>query len=669
MIFNEKSVIIVDGYSTGVFYPPLIKQRGLSVIHVRSTKETLKAPITAIADKSIQKNASFYSALLDGTKPFETLFEQLNDKNPIAVLPGCETGVELADQLADHLGLPGNEIGFSHARRDKFKMYEAVKKAGVHVLDYALCDTLEELRNWMNKKNNFPIVLKPLRSAGADGFHICHNLNEVTIAFKDIMESANMFGESNQSVIAQEYATGYEIVVNTVSCKGWHRFSDFWRYAKTETEDGHSVYDGVEIVEDFGEDTDAILEYTKSVLDALHITLGAAHTEIMVTKDGPVLIECGARPMGGAFPQDIIKSGVGYTQVEMSLDAYLSPEEFRDKWDYPYTLKRYVLFKFLASIRGGLLDAIPGATILAGLPSVKGGDFIDCIENSKVERTIDLLTSPAQIHLCHEDREQLLEDFHLIQKLEKEAQNLLFEMAPQDQGRNPEWFLEIPDELWLKDEKMGKADANIIWNALELHEGMEILDCPCGDARVGLHLANRGLKFTGVDVNPRFIAKAKERFKAEGLNGEFLVGDMRDLQFKNKFDAIINWFNSFGYFDIETDYYVLKLFHKGLRSGGLLLIEAPNRSNIIRNTRNLKQQDGHELKRRWDKLTERLYAPVEINQNGKKINVIIGTRMYSEAQYELLFRIAGFETLKVFDEKLNDFCDEAQRMIFVVKKV
>jgi len=668
MAYPQESVIIVDGYSTGIFYPPLLHKRGLSIIHVRSTPVDLKAPITEIANQALEKTASFYSMHLDGTQPLDQLCERLRPTNPKAVIPGCETGVELADQLADRLGLACNAIDLSHARRDKFKMYEASSKSGVSVLNYGLFDSLNPLQNWVEKHNNYPVVIKPARSAGADGLHFCHNREQVSQAFENILHSTSMFGESNQAVIAQEFARGYEIVVNTVSCNGWHRISDLWKYAKSETVDGHSVYDGVEIVQDFGKDTDAVLQYTRSVLDALQITTGAAHTEIMVTEKGPILIECGARPMGGSFPQEIIHSCLGYTQLEMSIDAYLSPDTFQTRWDYPYALQRYALFKFFSSLREGSLEAIPGATLLAGLPSVIGGNFIDCIENAQVERTIDLLTSPAQIFLCHKDRDIVLEDFHLIQSLEKEAQNFLFEMASIDRGRNPQWFLELPDDIWLKPEEMGKADADIIWDALDLREGMEVLDCPCGDMRVGLHLAKRGVKLTGIDVNPRFIEKARRRFQAEGLTGDFMVSDMRDIHYNHQFDAIVNWFNSFGYFDIETDYYVLKLFHKSLRPQGLLLIEAPNRKNIIQNTRNIQQEDGHELIRHWDELTERLYAPVEIIQNGQKTNVVIGTRMYAMTQYQLLFRIAGFEVMAVYDEHLNPFSDDAQRMIFIVRK-
>ena len=44
----------------------------------------------------------------------------------IAVIPGAETGVELADQLSDRLGLRSNGSVGSDARRNKYLMGEKV---------------------------------------------------------------------------------------------------------------------------------------------------------------------------------------------------------------------------------------------------------------------------------------------------------------------------------------------------------------------------------------------------------------------------------------------------------------------------------------------------------------------------------------------------------------
>lgn len=118
-------------------------------------------------------------------------------------------------------------------------------------------------------------------------------------------------------------------------------------------EDGRSIYDGGELVEDFGEMTEAALDYVFSVLDALKIELGPAHTEVMLTEDGPVLIECGARPMGATYPQQLLRDALGYTQLEMSLTAYLEPQRFLQSIDQPYKLHKYFYIKCLISSREG----------------------------------------------------------------------------------------------------------------------------------------------------------------------------------------------------------------------------------------------------------------------------------------------------------------------------
>jgi SAM-dependent methyltransferase len=51
-----------------------------------------------------------------------------------------------------------------------------------------------------------------------------------------------------------------------------------------------------------------------------------------------------------------------------------------------------------------------------------------------------------------------------------------------------------------------------------------------------------------------------------------LQGDMREPPFEGRFDALVNWFSSFGYFDDETNRRVLEGFARALRPGGVLLI-------------------------------------------------------------------------------------------------
>lgn len=666
---NESGhVVIVDGYSSGTGYLPLLLEAGVPAVHVRSTPETLDAAITAIARHSLEGCGKRYAALLDGSGDLDALCRELEGWKPRAVIAGCETGVELADALAGRLGLPGNDPATSALRRDKHEMHRALARAGLRFLDGFLTGGWDELLVWLDR-NGLPVVLKPPRSAAADGVHICRTMDEVRAAFQTLLGSRSMFGDPVTAVLAQEFAPGREVVVNTVSLDGRHVVSDLWGYAKQITSQGRSVYDGVELLRDFGEDTEAALGYALKSLDALGVRVGPAHLEIMLTLDGPVLIECGARPMGGSFPQELIKECLGRTQLELALEAYLWPERFLARLDQPYRMSKGLYSKFLISSRKGRLDAVPGVTLLASLPSARSGNFISCLEGEQVDCTVDLMSSPATLFLCHEDAETLRQDRDILRELESEGQNLLFEMAAADiEHPVPDWFLRLPDEVWLKPESAGEADADLIWRALDLKPGQELLDCPCGDGRVSLHLARRGARVTGVDINPRFIERARERFAAEGLEAEFTVADMRALPFAKRFDALNNWFNSFGYFDVETDFEVLRGFARALKPGGTLLVEAPNRTNVIANTVRKFDAQGRELPKSWDETTERMRLPIQARVGDQLIESHAGPRLYSLAQYRLLFRLAKLELVKVLDEHLELSTPRSKRVIMVARK-
>ena len=57
-----------------------------------------------------------------------------------------------------------------------------------------------------------------------------------------------------------------------------------------------------------------------------------------------------------------------------------------------------------------------------------------------------------------------------------------------------------------------------------------------------------------MDINPRFVDKARERFRQLGLKGRFSVGDMRNASYPGGCDVFLNWFNSFDYFGEEENH-------------------------------------------------------------------------------------------------------------------
>jgi biotin carboxylase len=116
------------------------------------------------------------------------------------VVAAAESGVLLADELSAALDLPGNGRQDPASRRDKFRMQEAVRSAGLAAAECFCSPSVREVVDWAVRRDEWPVVLKPVLSAGADNVLICTTEDEVAAAHAKIMESADRYGRTNGTV-------------------------------------------------------------------------------------------------------------------------------------------------------------------------------------------------------------------------------------------------------------------------------------------------------------------------------------------------------------------------------------------------------------------------------------------------------------------------------------
>lgn len=75
----------------------------------------------------------------------------------------------------------------------------------------------------------------------------------------------------------------------------------------------------------------------------------------------------------------------------------------------------------------------------------------------------------------------------------------------------------------------------------ERRAARRVLDLGCGNGSNAHFLARQGLEVAGIDIAPSAIALAKKWFKAEGLRGDFRVGGVQSLPWKDRwFDAAVS---------------------------------------------------------------------------------------------------------------------------------
>lgn len=403
--------IIVDGYSSGSELVLAFKEQNIRCCHVQSNQI-----IPDVYIKTFRRDAYFDNLVFDSD--LVLLLEKLKGYNPKFVVAGSEPGVELADYLSFKLDLPvRNPSESSGYRRDKYLMMEQVKKCGLNAIKQYKSNSLEDLIDWAKTNVRWPVVMKPLKSAGGDRVKVCYSETDIRDGFHDIMiPQPNMLGLVDNEVLIQEYITGKELAINTVHHEGKAYFCEAWHFQKRLLKNGKNIYEYADILpkEEISQDS---IDYVFDVANALNVIYGPLHTEIFQTKDNtPMLIESAARLMGANIPIELMRRCVSHPQAELTSLLYMDPEKFLIKSNAPYELKQHIKIIFLISNAEGLLKKVHHKKAIQALRSFHD---MKMRFNQYAYVTKDYDTCPGLIYLIHTDKSIVEQDYKLIRELEK----------------------------------------------------------------------------------------------------------------------------------------------------------------------------------------------------------------------------------------------------------
>lgn len=219
-----------------------------------------------------------------------------------------------------------------------------------------------------------------------------------------------------------------------------------------------------------------------------------------------------------------------------------------------------------------------------------------------------------------------------------------------------------------------EQEIHFITQILNLPDHASILDLYCGYGRHAIELAKLGFHITGIDATADFLNIASQKAKEEKVHLTFEQRDMRDLDYREAFDAVINMFAAFGYFSDEENAQVLVRITNALRPGGLFLIDLLNREWMIRNNLNRywRHPSGEyvlsykvELQQGITTMKRQL-----INQvTGVKTQYEFVLRTYSLAEMTNILHRSGLKVITTyggFDSR--PYNADAQRMIILAKK-
>lgn len=254
------------------------------------------------------------------------------------------------------------------------------------------------------------------------------------------------------------------------------------------------------------------------------------------------------------------------------------------------------------------------------------------------------------------------------------VKKLIFATEMQLDNKN-EWFASWFDSPYYhllyqnRDEHEAEDFLTRLMKHLALPTTAHLLDLACGAGRHSRVLQRLGFKVSGCDLSQNSIREATEK-AAPGMT--FFVHDMRN-PLPERYDAVLNLFTSFGYFnDLSDNEKVLKSVAESLPPGGILVIDFMNAEKVIR-----------ELKTRQEILRGDVLFHIKKEVAGGKIVKTIAfeaddqSHFFQEkvqalqaADFETLLENTGFIITEIFGSyTLAPFSShDSDRLILVCRK-
>jgi ubiquinone/menaquinone biosynthesis C-methylase UbiE len=213
-----------------------------------------------------------------------------------------------------------------------------------------------------------------------------------------------------------------------------------------------------------------------------------------------------------------------------------------------------------------------------------------------------------------------------------------------------------------------------IMTMLNLRPGAQLLDLCCGQGRHAVSLGRIGCRVTGLDRSAYLLGQAKRAAKEEGVGVHWVLGDMRRLPWRERFDACINVFTAFGYFENEAENEaVLVQVRQVLRPGGVFFLDVSNRDYYLlrlwpqawrRHGQAIILEDTH-----FDPLTSRFTMTFTWVEGDRRESLTHSVRHYTATELAGMLRRAGLTPMAFYgDFDGSPFELYSKRLIVVAKR-
>jgi SAM-dependent methyltransferase len=188
--------------------------------------------------------------------------------------------------------------------------------------------------------------------------------------------------------------------------------------------------------------------------------------------------------------------------------------------------------------------------------------------------------------------------------------------------------------------EQGRAQVTAMLAAGLIPRAGRVLDLCCGAGRHLRPLREAGLAAFGLDLSLPLLRQG-------GLEGLAVLADARAIPFADgAFDAIVNLFTSFGYFDNDGEHLrMLREVARVLRPGGTLVMDHLNAEVAVRELvpRSVEEREGMKVtqQRRYDAGARRIHKNIELHSAGETRRWHESVRVFTPAELDGLLETAG----------------------------
>ena len=225
------------------------------------------------------------------------------------------------------LGLPGISMATAIKATDKGEMIKAFAAHGVESPWFRVIKDGEDLKA-VKRDFTYPCVMKPTDNAGSRGVTLLRSAKDLEDAYVYSRKQSRC-GE----VIVEEFLQGSEVSVEVMVVDGEPHVlavtDKLTTGAPHFVEMGHSQPSQLPV-----SDVERIKNLAVRAVRAVGINCGPAHVEIMNTKEGPKMIELGARMGGDCITTHLVPLSTGIDMVRATIDVSLGNKpDIKPKWD------------------------------------------------------------------------------------------------------------------------------------------------------------------------------------------------------------------------------------------------------------------------------------------------------------------------------------------------